>query len=207
MSQHMRALKLIDKESGLEGLILRPLSAAYLKPTEPERKGLVDRSKLLDISGRSRNRQISLASGKGIKEYPCPSGGCLLTDKNFAERIRDYFAFTQCASMKDIPLLKVGRHFRLKNGDKVIVGRNELECRLMKKLCASKDHFLSPLNFPGPAVILQGKAFEAAMSKMLEYTKKLLPRHSYVKYRHNGKSTIIPLDEIIRNGRCAFLQK
>ncbi|NIR17735.1 MAG: hypothetical protein GWN86_29065, partial [Desulfobacterales bacterium] len=95
------------------------------EPTIPEKEGWIDRSKLLGISGRSRKEQISLATEKGIVDYPCPAGGCLLTDKNFADRMRDYFLYTKEPSMKDIPLLKVGRHFRLDSGDKVIVARNK----------------------------------------------------------------------------------
>jgi tRNA U34 2-thiouridine synthase MnmA/TrmU len=205
MSQYKKAIEIIDRDSGFHGYIVRPLSAIHFEATIPEREGWVDRRKLLGISGRSRKHQISLACEKGITDYPCPAGGCLLTDKHFSDRVRDYFKFTEHPSMKEIPLLKVGRHFRLESGDKVIVARNELECRLLKKLCPRTDHLLSPLNFSGPVVILQGVAFEAAVSKMLEYTKRTLPQDAHIRQEFNGKTKTVSLDEIIRKTRRAFL--
>ena len=95
MSQHGRAMDIINSDSGFMEYILRPLSAARLEPTEPELNGSVDRSKLLGITGRSRKTQISLAGEKGINNYRCPAGGCLLTDSHFAKKMRDYLAFTK----------------------------------------------------------------------------------------------------------------
>jgi tRNA U34 2-thiouridine synthase MnmA/TrmU len=196
MSQHRQAIELIDRESGLQGYILRPLSASHFEPTIPEKEGWVDRNKLLGISGRSRKRQISLATEKGISDYHCPAGGCLLTDKNFADRMRDYFTFTETPSMKDIPLLKVGRHFRLENGDKVVVARNEQECNTLKKICPETDHLLSPVNFSGPAVVLQGTSLEAAVEKMLEYTKRKIAEDAHIAHRHGGKTEILTLPRV-----------
>ncbi len=196
MSQHRQAIELIDRESGLQGYILRPLSAAHFEPTIPEKEGWVDRSKLLGISGRSRKEQISLAIEKGIEDYPCPAGGCLLTDKNFANRMRDHFTFTETPSMKDIPLLKVGRHFRLGNGDKVIVARNEREGMTLKKICPKTDNLLSPVNFSGPVVVLQGTSLEAAVEKMLEYTKRKISEDARIAHRHGGKSEILRLPRV-----------
>jgi tRNA U34 2-thiouridine synthase MnmA/TrmU len=126
MSQHRRALALIEKEAGLEGKILRPLSAHLFQPTEAENEGLVDRSRLLGIRGRSRKTQIALAAELDVTDYPCPAGGCLLTDKNFAARLTDAFAHGE-DRWADINLLKLGRHFRLPSGAKVVVGRNQKE--------------------------------------------------------------------------------
>ncbi|UCH79536.1 MAG: hypothetical protein JSU81_06070 [Candidatus Coatesbacteria bacterium] len=126
MSQHRRALALIEREAGLEGKILRPLSAHLFEPTEAEKDGLVDRSKLLGIRGRSRKTQIAVAAELGVTDYPCPAGGCLLTDKHFAARLADAFAHGE-DRLADINLLKLGRHFRLPSGAKVVVGRNEGE--------------------------------------------------------------------------------
>jgi tRNA-specific 2-thiouridylase len=196
MSQRRRAIELIDRESGLKGYILRPLSAAHFEPTVPEKERWVDRSKLLGISGRSRKDQISLAAEKGIEDYPCPAGGCLLTDKNFADRMRDYFAFTETPSMKDIPLLKVGRHFRLDRGDKVIVARNKQECDSLKRICPDTDHLLSPVNFSGPVVVLQGMSLEAAVEKLLEYTKRKISEDARIVHRHGGRSEILHLPRV-----------
>lgn len=196
MSQHRRAIDLIDRESGLKGYILRPLSAAHFEPTIPEKEGWVDRSKLLGISGRSRKEQISLATEKGIVDYPCPAGGCLLTDKNFADRMRDYFLYTKEPSMKDIPLLKVGRHFRLDSGDKVIVARNKQECDTLKRICPDTEHLLCPVNFSGPVVVLQGMCLEAAVENMLEYTKRKISEDARIVHRHGGKSEILRLPRV-----------
>ena len=196
MSQHRRAIEIIDRESGLKGYVLRPLSAAHFEPTLPEKAGWVDRSRLLAISGRSRREQISLATEKGIEDYPCPAGGCLLTDKNFADRMRDYFAFTERPSMKDIPLLKVGRHFRMDSGDKVIVARNKQECNTLQRICPDTDHLLSPVNFSGPLVVLQGMCLEAAVEKLLEHTKRKISEDARIVHRHGGRSEILRLPRV-----------
>jgi tRNA-uridine 2-sulfurtransferase len=187
MSQHRKALRIIDVESGLQGLILRPLCAAHMEPTVPEQKGWVDRSKLMDISGRSRKRQISLAAERGINDYPCPAGGCLLTDKNFADRMRDYFSHMDKPSLKDIPLLKVGRHRRLENGDKVIIARDEEECRLLRTLAKEDDHLLEP-EFSGPVVILQGNDLETAIACLCQHTTKAFPEGTAISHYYKGKT-------------------
>jgi len=197
MSQHRQALRLIDEASGLKGYILRPLSAQYLEPTLPEREGIVDRERLLAIRGRSRKSQMELAREKGIVDYPCPAGGCLLTDKNFADRLRDYFKYAETPSIKDIPLLKVGRHFRLESGDKIIVAKNQTECRALRNLYRGEDHMLVPQDFPGPVVILQGHDIEAAVKKLLDYTKRLPGRDLHIACSHMGRKDLITL----RGGR------
>jgi hypothetical protein len=191
MSQHRKAIEMIDRESGLQGHILRPLSAMNFEPTIPERNGWVDRSKLLGISGRSRKIQISLAAQKDIKDYPCPAGGCLLTDKNFSDRLRDYFTFTDHPSIRDILFLKVGRHFRLDSGDKVIVARDRHECKILRNLCRKSDHLLVPLDFSGPTVILQGTSMDAAVEKVLQYTKQPVLETSRISHLHKGEYNII----------------
>ncbi|MDD4908985.1 MAG: 7-cyano-7-deazaguanine synthase, partial [Candidatus Omnitrophica bacterium] len=113
MSQHKQALKTIEKESELEGLILRPLSAKLLEVTVPERQGWVDRDKLEAIQGRSRKMQMELADKFNITEYPNPAGGCLLTDPMFSGRLRDLIKHKIDFAVYDIRLLKLGRHFRL----------------------------------------------------------------------------------------------
>jgi tRNA-specific 2-thiouridylase len=193
MSQHKQALEIIDRESGFKGYILRPLSAARLEPTEPELSGLVDRSKLLGITGRSRKTQISLADEKGINNYPCPAGGCLLTDSHFAKKMREYLTFTKKPSIRDIPLLKIGRHYRHHNGDKVIVARNEHESKSLKDLCHPGDHLLAPLNFSGPSVVLQGTSIPAAVEKIVRYTKGPIRKTAAIIHRFGGKEDIICL--------------
>ncbi len=194
MSQHKKAMDIIDRDSGLRGYIVRPLSAALLEPTIPEQNGWIDRNGLLAISGRSRKIQIVLAAKKGIRDYPSPAGGCLLTDKNFSERFRDYLRFAKSPSLNDVPLLKVGRHFRLENGDKVIVARNQDEGDIMRELFHERDHLLIPQGFSGPVVILQGVSFDTALQKMLHYTKKTIPSSARIGHWHKGRSRIIPLN-------------
>jgi tRNA-specific 2-thiouridylase len=148
----------------------------------------------LAISGRSRKIQIALAEKRGISDYPSPAGGCLLTDKNFSERFRDYLRFSNRPSLDDVPLLKVGRHFRLENGDKVIVARDSHEGCVMQERYQASDHLLIPEGFSGPVVILQGGSLDTALEKMVYYTKKTIPSGARICHWHKGMSRIIPLD-------------
>jgi len=155
MSQHMRALKTIEKEAGLEGKILRPLSAKLLKETEAEKKGLVNRERLLDLVGRSRKRQLELAKNFMITDYPCPAGGCLLTYREFADKLRDLFTHKKKATLKDVQLLKVGRHFR-HGENKIIVGRNENENKTLLQIKAKSDLHFEAQGCGSPITLLQG---------------------------------------------------
>ncbi len=156
MSQHRKALLLIEKEAGVEGLILRPLSAHYLPLTVPELRGWVDRSLLLAFQGRTRRPQMDLAAKYGITDYPCPAGGCLLTDPGFAARLRDLFDHG-ISAMNDILLLKLGRHFRLAPATKLIVGRNERENHTIANLVQSEDILLEVEDVGSPLVLMRGQ--------------------------------------------------
>ncbi|MCM8804992.1 MAG: hypothetical protein NC833_07030 [Candidatus Omnitrophica bacterium] len=145
-SQTLKALKIIEKETGLEGLIVRPLSANLLPETIPEKKGWIDRSKLLSIKGRRRETQFYLADFYGIKDYPCPAGGCLLTDPSFSKRMRDLIEFGS-VDLKNIELIKIGRHFRLTPFTKLIIGRNELENKKILALKEMDDIIIRSENF------------------------------------------------------------
>ena len=130
MSQHMQSLKLIEKECGIAGYLLRPLSAHHLPPTLPERLGWVDRDRLLAISGRSRKEQMALSERWGLRDFPQPAGGCcFLADENFAKRFHDkkQHASPEEIRREELILLKVGRHFRLGPNVKIIVARDEAE--------------------------------------------------------------------------------
>lgn len=156
MSQRMDAMRMIEKESGLTGLIVRPLCAKLMEPTIPEKEGLVDRERLLNIQGRSRKPQIQLASEFGIHDYPCPAGGCLLTDKGFADRMRDLMRHSPDFTVHDIKLLKIGRHFRLGPSSKLIIGRDEEENGKLLALTEEDDLRVRPVNVPGPIGIGRG---------------------------------------------------
>ncbi len=162
MSQHRRALDLIEKESGLTGRILRPLSAKLLPETEAEKSGLVNRDQLLDISGRSRKRQIELAKNFNITGYACPAGGCLLTDPPFARRLKDLFKNTKKVTMRDIELLKVGRHFR-RGSSKIIVGRDEDENKRLLTLKREDDYFFEIQGSGSPITLLQSPVSQGAI--------------------------------------------
>lgn len=178
MSQNKQALELIKKQSGLQGYLLRPLSAKLLAPTIPEKQGLIDRDKLLNISGRSRKRQITLAKKWGIKEYPTPAGGCLLTDLQFAQRLKELFIKWPDCQGNDVQLIKLGRHFWVDN-NKIIVGRHEQENKEIKKLARKGDILIEPKDFPGPTILIRGKpkllkeSLIKAKELMLKYSPKL----------------------------------
>jgi tRNA U34 2-thiouridine synthase MnmA/TrmU len=155
MSQHKKAMNLIEKNANLERMIVRPLSAKLLELTIPEEKGWIDRDKLLSIQGRRRIPQMELANKFGISDYPCPAGGCRLTDPNFSKRLKDSFDYGE-DSNKDILLLKYGRHFRLDNGKKIIVGRNDEENKTLIKLCDKQDALLEVEDVGSPIVLVRG---------------------------------------------------
>ena len=155
MSQTKPSLRCVEKRSGFEGHILRPLSARLLPPTIPEERGLVDRERLLDISGRSRKRQVKLAEAFGITDYPGPGGGCLLTDIGFSRRLKDLFEHQVDYAERDFELLKYGRHFRLVNKYKAVVGRTREDNRQISRLIdPHKDIQLRMRDMPGPTVLI-----------------------------------------------------
>lgn len=155
MSQKKPIFNLMEKETGLRGLIVRPLSAKLLKETLPEKAKIIDRLKLLDIQGRSRKVQLSLASSLGIKNYFTPAGGCLLTDAGFSRRLRDLIDSKALPSLNDIALLRLGRHFRISEGQKVIISRNEKEARSMLAL-SPEGIVIKPLGNFWLVAIIQG---------------------------------------------------
>jgi hypothetical protein len=157
MSQRRDVLMLIERESGLKGLLLRPLSAKLLEPTLPEKEGVVDREMLMDIRGRSRKPQMALARKFGITEYPNPAGGCLLTDPGFARRVKDLInhgSFDQ----DNLDLLTVGRHFRLSDDTKLVVGRDDGENGKIASYVKAGDITFRLADIPGPFSLLRGAA-------------------------------------------------
>ncbi len=160
MSQNLSALQAVARHSGYSDRILRPLSARLLPITPMEERGLVDRAQLLDIQGRSRRRQEELAKAWGLTDYPSSGGGCLLTEERFSDRLRDLFAHTPGATVADVELLKVGRHFRLSPAAKLILGRNQQENTLLEGLARSADVLLKTVGFTGPLGLLCGAPTE-----------------------------------------------
>lgn len=162
MSQNLNSLRLIEKESGLKGKILRPLSARHLEPTDVEKSGAIDREQLLAIHGRSRSEQFLLATALEIGDYPCPSGGCLLTDPGFSLRFEDLLAGErESFTLTDVKLLKYGRHYRVNKKTKIIVGRNESENKKLKMIVGPGDILLECIGFEGPTTVVRS-AFDIA---------------------------------------------
>lgn len=156
MSQNRAALELIEKRSGLEGLLVRPLSAKLLEETIPEKQGWIDRKELKGLSGRGRLEQMLLSKELGVRNYPNPAGGCLLTDPEFSKRLKELIEhkeFTQ----NNVELLKVGRHLRLASEIKLIVGRNQEENQELEHLAQEGDYlFYPPPDLAGPTALGRG---------------------------------------------------
>ena len=175
MSQRRDTLRVIERESGLEGLLLRPLSAKHFEPTIPEREGWVDRDKLLAIQGRSRKDQMQLAEDLDVKNYPCPAGGCLLTETSFVPKVKDVFDHSTQLNPRDFRLLKLGRHFRIGPQTKVIIARNEAENGLLEAAVQPGEAALSWLEGGSPLGVIMGEVndalIETAARILLRYTK------------------------------------
>ena len=192
MSQHKLALGIVEKDADIVGYLLRPLSAKLLEPTIAENEGLVDREKLLDISGRSRKIQIELAEKYGIKEYPTPAGGCALTQKGFADRLRELMKNKPDFNSDDVDLVAIGRHFfvrdeTLRRGAshlaqgilpersgaeskasvQIILGRNQEENDILESVAGKDDIIVQPDDFVGPLALVRGDASVADKAKEL----------------------------------------
>ena len=160
MSQTRRSLGIVARESGYADRVLRPLSALRLPETRVEQAGWVDRRRLLSLEGRSRKPQIALAAQFGIKQYPTPSGGCLLTEPIFCRRLRDLKEHEGIREARPLQMLRIGRHFRLSPGVKLIVGRHQEDNNALDA-AAENDILLRPAPaVPGPSALLSPQATE-----------------------------------------------
>lgn len=175
MSQHHTALDIIERESGLTGRILRPLSAHWLRPTIPEQKGWVDRARLLAIRGRSRSGQLALAKQKDVKLFGCPSGGCLLTDSVIARRLRDLFRYSPEYDMRDAKLVTFGRHFRVHPNLKVIIGRNQIENDRLQQIGTEWPR-LEIAETPGPVMLIRGAMCDWAKQPLARLLRHYTPK-------------------------------
>lgn len=171
MSQHKQALDIVEKDAGLKGYLLRPLSAKLLEPTIAEQEGLVDREKLLAISGRSRKAQMALAAQYGIKDYPSPAGGCALTEKDFASRLKELMANKPDFTPEDVDLVAIGRHFwlldKLGINTQIILGRSRQENEILASVAKAGDTLVVPENFPGPTALVRDRKIELDQIKEL----------------------------------------
>ena len=189
MSQHAPALRTIEKESDLVGKIVRPLSAALLPETDPEKDGLIKRENLGMIRGRTRRNQLDMAKKYGIENPPNAGGGCLLTEPQFGIKAKDLFSHTENPTINDIDLLKIGRHFRLDEQTKFIVGRNKDENEMIKAIALPGDILLEAKDFVGPVSILRGsnakEHLKFASSVTLRYSDAPNNEQAIVSIRDN----------------------
>ena len=160
MSQNKDALQTVLNESNCDGLLLRPMSALRLTPTIAEEKGWVDRDKLEGITGRSRDRQLELAKEIGLDDFESPGGGCLLTDENFGKKMFDFIKYDNF-EVKDIPVMKFGRHFRLEGGAKLVIGRDQEENQHLQNIDNDKYYHIKTVGLPGPHALLSKNASQA----------------------------------------------
>ncbi|MBU0633239.1 argininosuccinate synthase [bacterium] len=192
MSQNKDALQTVLNHSNCDGLLLRPMSAKLLAPTIAEQEGLVDREKLEGITGRNRERQFELATEFGLKDFESPGGGCLLTDANFATKMRDFIAH-DTFEIKDIPVLKYGRHLRLPDGAKLVVGRNKEENEKLQEIVNDKFIHVRTVGIPGPHSLLSKNATQddraLAARVVLTYCKTKENEQYTVSFDHEGSQT------------------
>ncbi|HXZ36365.1 MAG TPA: hypothetical protein VEL68_10130 [Thermodesulfobacteriota bacterium] len=191
MSQRRDTMRIVERDSETEGVLLRPLCAQLLKPTRPELEGLVGREKLLAITGRGRKPQMELAERMGVRHYPAPAGGCLLTDPELANRFRKCFRQSPSITVEEILLLQVGRHFRLSEDRHLVVGRREEENQRLLDLSREGDTLLRVQGIPGPLGLLRGPADEEdlrlAASIVARYSKAKNQEKVEVQYGKNGE--------------------
>ncbi len=186
MSQYKQALRIIEKESDLVGKIVRPLSAALLPETDPEKDGLIKRENLGMIYGRTRKYQLEMAKEYGIEDPPNAGGGCLLTEPHFGIKAKDLFEHTKNPTINDIDLLKIGRHFRLDEETKFVVGRNKDENEMIKAIALPDDILLEAKDFFGPVSILRG----TDLQKHLKFAASITLRYSDAP---NDKTAIVSI--------------
>ena len=190
MSQQSEKLRLIDRQSGADGLILRPLSARLLPETEPERRGWVDRSRLLAISGRSRHVQLAEAARLGLRRYESPGGGCRLTDASFSRKLRDLFDHSPQDGVEEaeVALLSLGRHFRLGPALEVILGRDAGENARLARLQGERRWLVEPDGFTGPSALVCGPRDEGSLSaaiRLIARCARAHESHDHIRW-HSG---------------------
>ncbi|MGB4598858.1 MAG: hypothetical protein WBI04_02665 [Trichlorobacter sp.] len=195
MSQRLDTLNLINRECGLGGLLLRPLSAKYLKTTIPEMEGWVKRGELPAIRGRGRKDQIRLAAEFGVDDYPAPGGGCLLAEESYIPKVKDLLDHHQLPKVRDFHLLRTGRHFRLSEGCKLIVGRDSSDNEKILAGIAAGEITLRWADGGGPLVLLVGEADDAAVRLaariLLRYTRAAKQAPARLSVQQDGQRSEI----------------
>ncbi len=194
MTQMKRQMKLIERDTGLERMVVRPLCQGLLWETIPEERGWVDRSQLMSIQGRGRKQQIALAEELGVLDYPQPAGGCcFLTDGNYGKRLKDTIEFKggPAITFEDVLVLKLGRHFRLPQGNKLVVGRNEEENELLKAYW-TLGCFLEVRGHKGPLCLYVGDRD----SEDFALAQRITARYSDCPYDQEAPVQVLHQDEV-----------
>ncbi len=181
MSQRRDTFPKIDRESGLGGYVLRPLSARLLKPTIPEQMGIVNRELLCNFHGRSRKPQMALAKEMELTEYPAPAGGCLLTDPIYSHRLKELLVHNSLPSAKDINLLRAGRHFRISKDCKIVVGRDENDNTAIQSLADADNYLLHVDGYGSPLTIVCANADGDPTDEDLKLAASICARYSDAK--------------------------
>jgi tRNA U34 2-thiouridine synthase MnmA/TrmU len=184
MSQLQHQLTLTEEQSKLEGKLLRPLSAKLLPETDAEKKGIINRNKLLALKGRQRKEQIKLAKKYKIK-YPDAGGGCLLCEKDYCNKLKHLIKNTPIKDIQpeNIQLLNIGRHYQNpKTNKKIILGKNQDENTILEQLNKKlKYNILTPKEIPGPTALYQDKKDKQLTQDLIKAYEKA----SDVKLRKN----------------------
>jgi tRNA U34 2-thiouridine synthase MnmA/TrmU len=194
MSQRRDSFYLIDREAGVIDYVLRPLSARLLKITSPEAKGIINREMLYGFSGRSRKPQMAIAEELGLTDYPAPAGGCLLTEPNYAYRLKDLLTYNPAPRIRDFNLLKMGRHFRFSPLCKIIVGRNKDENETIGSLSGDSDYLLKVDGYGSPITLVIGEITDEA----LKVAASICARYSDAKNLSEVEAIIINRDNTFR---------
>lgn len=210
MSQRYDCFNTIEKDTGLEGLIVRPLSAKLLEPSLPEKEGVVDRERLYDIQGRSRAKLLELAKKYGIENPPAPSTGCALTEPEFAKKVKDIFQHTEDYERWQFEILKTGRHFRLDPETKLIMGRDAAENEYLAYLHPKGTTLLTAINFPGPSALIDGPFSQVRLEKagqlILSYSKHLPQESAEIQWECDSKVAILKIHSALAENDALALR-
>jgi tRNA U34 2-thiouridine synthase MnmA/TrmU len=197
-SQRKDVMNMVAKKCGLDGYLVRPLSAKLLPATEPEKSGLLNRDELEDFSGRSRKRQMELAKKLGVYEYPSPAGGCLLTEPGYSRRLKDLIIHKESFDFNDLNLLRHGRHFRLSDDVKIIVGRNAEDNEKLSELIGDDYYILEALGTGSPITVIPGKVdpehLHLAAAITARYCRKKNEKKVEITYTRNKVSENIIIE-------------
>jgi len=195
MSQKKADFFKIEKDTGLQGLIVRPLSAKLLEPTLPEKAGILDREKLYDVQGRSRKGLLKMAKQYGVTDPPDPSSGCALTSPAFAKKVRDIFDHQDDYERWEFEVLRTGRHFRLSEKTRIIMGRDENENEYLNYLHPEGTALLTPINFGGSTSVLVGEINADRLAEagevIMRYGKAPAGAPGEIQVEYDGKAEII----------------